>query len=146
MKRSLILSGLTGLLLIGAVYYGVKAQEPRQPMRGPGIGRMDAIREKMELNLTDEQKDALRGIMTTTRKAIIKLTADLEVGRIELNELMRNKSTAQSTILGKQKDVLSLENSIAETRLNARLQVRDVMTDEQWEKAGRLRGFMMMRR
>lgn len=127
-----------------AIFYGVKAQQPERREAGRAMPVGPGF-EQMRLNLTDVQKEQIHAIVTQTKKDMIRKMADIRVAGIELREIIADKKVSDETIREKQAQVQKLKQEAGQTRLNTLLQVRQVLTDEQWAKASKMRLFMQRR-
>ena len=149
MKRTLTLLGVligTGVVAMAA---GQGAQGP-PPGRGQGMGpgqgmgqgqgmRMGGpARMKAELGLTDEQEAQLRKLHLDQRKAQIRRRADLQVARMDLQELLAAKTVDDKAIAVKVKEITDLSAGGLKAHVDSQLALRKVLTPEQLEKMKQL--------
>ena len=143
MKRTIFAVSGT-LLLVLLVGIGLLfAQEgpfpgPRKMvgMRGgPGgleLGRVDEFAD--EIGLTDEQVEKIKDIRNKNAKEIIDLNAEKKKAEIDLRKLMEDPDAKSSAIEKSAKKVMEQENAIKTARLDAMLEIRDILTPEQRAK------------
>jgi len=123
----------------------------RMDMRGPGRGPGEfglsrvlndpAIREK--LGVTTEQVAKIRQQESDFRKAEIRNRADLEVKRIDLNDLLAADKPDRAAIDSKLQEISTAQLTLEKSRIDYRLNMRDALTPAQRQK---LRDLMNERR
>lgn len=102
-------------------------------------GLLNSRRLREALELTDEQAEQLRKINVDTRKTTVQKRADLQVSRIELNELLRSENPPRAQVEQKVREITQLQGDLMQTRVDALLSARAVLTPEQQQKAQELR-------
>jgi Spy/CpxP family protein refolding chaperone len=120
-------------------------------MRGPGRERGEFglsrvlndpdVREK--LGVTTEQVAKIRQQESDFRKAEIRNRADLEVKRIDLNDLLAVDKPDRAAIDSKLQEISAAQLTLEKARVGNRLDMRDALTPEQRQK---LRDLMNERR
>jgi Spy/CpxP family protein refolding chaperone len=96
-------------------------------------------RVRMFLGLTDEQVGRLHKIGVEAEKASIQTHADLELGHIELRELLRADNPDHDAIMQKLDEVNALRGKMEKQQVETLLSARSVLTPEQVKK---VRAFM----
>jgi Spy/CpxP family protein refolding chaperone len=117
------------------------AQEPRRERRGGGIARLQA-----DIGLTDQQVAQIQKIVGQERKAAIRRGADMRIARMELQELMSAPTLDEAAISAKVKALGDLQAAAFKARTETRLQVRRLVTAEQFQKMQEHRRAMGARR
>lgn len=102
---------------------------PGRPGRRPGL---ESMRE--ELGLSDQQVDELRSLFSQHHKGAIRQRADLQVARVELQELIHATNLDEKAIAAKVKAVADLQAAALRARVDGQLAVQKVLTPEQREK------------
>ena len=101
------------------------------------VSSADAQRGPMwqdeDLNLTDQQQQKMDDLKFQHQKAMIQKNADLKEAKLEMRNMMRKTEVDEKAVLGKQKQISTLKAEIAEARLKHRLEMRKVLTPEQFE-------------
>ena len=132
-----------GLLLVLIGTQGL-AQETKEEQQNHDFSR--------PLGLTESQIEKMRDIRTESSKDLLPLTKSLQTREAELEEMMVAEKPNRKTIDDKIEEIQALRTEIQKRRVTARLQTRDLLTEEQrvnWEsfRGRRLsgRGFMGQR-
>lgn len=120
-----------------AEFIPAQADQDRPMMRRGGFNR-ESIAE--ELNLTDEQKDQLEKMRFEHQKEMIAATSDVKILGLEIKELMKERGNDQA-VLAKHAEMQNVISQISEMRIRHKLEMRAVLTDEQWELFDDMRGF-----
>lgn len=87
------------------------------------------IRE--QANITDEQADALSALSLTTQRTLITQRAEVEIARLELQDLWRADEPDAEAIHAAIDRVNTLETAIQHTMADARIQSMEILTAEQ---------------
>ncbi len=87
-----------------------------------------------ELNLTEKQKNALRKNELIYYKELVRHDADLEILMVDLSELESADNPNAEEIKALNDKSGKIMAAMAHARLNAVLQLRSIVTDEQWKK------------
>ncbi len=133
MKRQVIaMVGVAGL--VGAT---VVAQ-PRPARQGPRTGA-DPARLEEALGLDPGQVQQLRQLRGEQQKAAIRQRADLEVARLELQELLSAETVDERAVAAKTDALAKLQTAALRARIDSRLALRKVLTAEQARKLEQLR-------
>ena len=103
----------------------------------PGLLNSRRLREGLEL--TDEQTEQLHKINVDTRKNAVQKRADLQIRQIELHELLRAENPPRVQVEQKVREITQLQGDLMQTRVDALLSARAVLTPEQRQKAQELR-------
>jgi Spy/CpxP family protein refolding chaperone len=93
-----------------------------------------------KLNLNEEQKEQRHQLRVKHQKAIIPITADVKLARLELEELIRSDGSSKKidAAIGKIND---LKGKFLKLRVKHRIAMRNILTDDQkamikYHKAG----------
>ncbi len=111
----------------------------RSEHRHSGFARMlndPAIRQ--QVGITDEQAATMRKQEADFRKTEIRGRADLEVQRIDLNELLAADKPDRSAINAKLQEISTAQLSLQKSAIDYRLTMRDAITPAQREKLQQL--------
>jgi Spy/CpxP family protein refolding chaperone len=102
---------------------------------GRGLLRMaDNPRVRAYLNLTDQQVTSLHQISVESEKTSIRTRADLELRRIELQELLRADNPDHDAVMRKVQEVSDLRGQMAKQHMETLFTARNVLTPEQITK------------
>lgn len=141
MRKKII--ALMGVLVGTSVMAVAFAQGPQGPPPGRGQGMGPGMgpgpgRIKAELGLTDEQETQLRKLHLDQRKAQIRRRADLQVARMDLQELLAAKTVDDKAVAAKMKEINDLAAAGLKAHVDGQLGMRKVLTPEQVEKMKQL--------
>jgi Spy/CpxP family protein refolding chaperone len=131
---------------------GMMMRMGRGPMMRPGraLGRMDMLgRLADKLDLSEEQRDEIKDILTAHQKDMIQKKADRKLAEVELRELTMEDDPDLDTIEEQVKEIANLEAGMRYSRIKAMVDARSVLTDEQKKELKELqkdRPARMMRR
>jgi Spy/CpxP family protein refolding chaperone len=103
---------------------------------GPGIGPgwgFDKTPLIERLNLTDAQKDKIAELRTKHQTKMVDLRADLQKSQIALRELKGSKDYNRKNVTAAVEKVNKIKAEIALTAANHRMDVYEILTDEQKE-------------
>jgi Spy/CpxP family protein refolding chaperone len=95
------------------------------------------MREK--LGITAEQTAKIRLQTSEFRKAQIRGRADLEVKRLELNELLAADNPDRAAINKKLEEISAVQLARRKSEVDYRLKMRDALTSEQRQKLQHMR-------
>lgn len=104
-------------------------------MRGRGLGRLlksPAMRER--LGFTAEQATKIEAQESTFAKARIQNHANLQLRRMELDELVAAEKTDRAAIDKKLREFQDAQTAAQKTMIEHRLAMREMITPEQREK------------
>ncbi len=137
MRKKII--ALMGVLVGTGVMAVAAAQGPQGPPPGRGQGMGPGMgpglaKIKAELGLTDEQEAQLRKLHLDQRKAQIRRRADLQVARMDLQELLAAKTVDDKAVAAKMKEINDLAAAGLKAHVDGQLGLRKVLTPEQVEK------------
>jgi Spy/CpxP family protein refolding chaperone len=114
--------------------------------RGPmGHGRramMERMRMARQLDLSRDQRDKIAQIRDREQRQMIRQRADLATARLDLRRLLREERIDRAAV-NRQIDALArMRAEMAKARIGTMLEIRDVLTPEQRQKAreGRMGG------
>lgn len=117
--------------------------------KGPGKG---VCKEDWEdygkvyhmLDLTDEQKDQMQDIHLNYKKKMIPMHADLKLARLELREAF-SENNNEKDVKNAAEKVSEARNKLFMLRIDKKLEMRGILTDEQQEKMQAMRPMMKSR-
>ncbi|TAJ27547.1 MAG: periplasmic heavy metal sensor [Nitrospirae bacterium] len=95
---------------------------------------MSLLELKEELHLKPEQVEALKPIETDYREVTIKKQADIRVAEVELGALLDQKKPDREALKNKVKEIGALQTDLMQYRIDALLELREALNDEQHEK------------
>lgn len=102
-------------------------------MDGPGmIGMMPGTPDMIfKLDLSKEQVDKIKGILTTHEKDMIKMKADRDIAEVELREAMQKDELDLIAIKDLIRNIASLEADMKYSQIKVWVDAKSVLTDEQ---------------
>jgi Spy/CpxP family protein refolding chaperone len=107
-----------------------------------GHGRLLYLQKT--LGLTDEQVKTIYSAFSEARKGAIKKAAEIQVARIELQELLRAPKTDMTAVKEKLNEIAKLQTELALARIEKHEKVKSTLTPEQLKKFFQTyQGFMM---
>lgn len=141
-----LLAGLALLLAAGTLWafqgpQGMGDDQPGPPRARPEAsgGRLGPGGDMMEeMGLTDEQHQQLRALHSEGRKAGIRSHADLEIKRMELQELLEADEPNQAAIDKAVRELNDLRGATLKRHIDHRLAFRNVLSPEQRSKFKKL--------
>ena len=86
------------------------------------------------LELTQEQKDQLKSVRLDGKKKMIQYRADMQLARIELKELLIQKSPNQGQVDKVVAKITAAQAKITESRVRQKLGMKEILTEEQLKK------------
>ena len=114
----------------------------RGRMSGSGGRNLDIFsrfRGQRVINLSEEQKNRIEGILKDDRNKQIDLQAELKKAQIAFREAITDKNQSENSAKSAFNKAADAEKRIREIQVDNQLAIRNVLTDEQWEKIGKLR-------
>jgi len=119
---------ITTLLLIAGLLFSLsplfgqeKPENPAPaPMMAPPIPQ-----------LTEEQRVKIQELRLKHMKEILPLETDLQIKRLELENLWTADKLDAKAIIAKVKEINELQNKLELTRVNHRLEIAQILTPEQ---------------
>lgn len=146
-KRTRLVLVIAGVL--AAAGFGC-AQGPGGPDRGPGFGEHRPPVERafgfadgqfwnnprivQRLNLTDEQRKAMDGILQNHKMKLIDLRANLEKAEVELGPLMKADTPDQQAITAQIDKVVAARADLEKANALFLLDIRMQLKPEQWKQ------------
>lgn len=92
-----------------------------------------------DLKLTEDQIDKIKSLYQTERKKNIALHSELELKRIELQELMDTAKPDKAKVEAKMKEIEAVRTKIHSNRLNLRIDVLEILTKEQRDQLEKIK-------
>jgi len=111
----------------------------RRGNRHPGFARLlndPAVRQ--QAGITDEQAATIRKQQLDFRKTEIRDRADVEIGRVELKNLLAADKPDHAAINAKLQEISAAQLSLQKSAIDYRLTMRDAITPAQREKLQQL--------
>jgi Spy/CpxP family protein refolding chaperone len=103
--------------------------------RGFGFGRLlNDPNVRQQLGITDAQAAKIRQQESDFRKAEIRNRADLQIKRMDLNDLLSADKPDRSAIDKKLQEVGAAQLSLEKSAIDFRLTMREALTPEQRQK------------
>ncbi|MBI5233026.1 MAG: hypothetical protein HY880_01585 [Deltaproteobacteria bacterium] len=108
-------------------------------MKGEGMAEMMehghmVMKHLMGLDLDEKQKEAIRDIKTRVMKETIKKTAEKQVSKLELKELLGKYSVDLKAVESKLKQIEALRTDLELSHIKALEEVKSHLTDMQKKK------------
>ena len=136
-RRNVLLLSVVVLALatwLSAQPYGIG--ERRQGGEGM-LGRTEMLKEK--IGLSDDQIEQLAESRRETEKKIIPLRSELELLRLDLEEILSSDSFSESKANSVINKIVNKQSEMHKIRLQAMLDKRNILTKEQWNALGDLK-------
>lgn len=126
MKRHLMIFTILALVVFG---FSTVYAQPGQGMgaRGKGMAARDSFP-----TFSKDQLQKMDQLKLENQKAMIPMRADLKLMMVEYRDMLRNDAS-QSDLNAKLDQIGQLKTKISKARLDHRLKMRNIMTDEQRE-------------
>ena len=122
MKNTIV--AFLSVIFILAVISDANAQK-RSDMR-QNFNRMHE-----QLNLTDQQKAKMEELRLKHQEQMIDMRAELEKARLENQKLRSSDNLNRSDVISQTKKMNNIKNKMAESRANHKMDVYELLTDEQ---------------
>ena len=90
--------------------------------------------QKDELGLTDEQESELKKLKSSSQKAKVKRHADIQILKIEIQELLDEKTVDKDAVYAKLEEIGKLRTTKAKNCIDTKLTARKLLTAEQLKK------------
>lgn len=122
-----------GVTALGAPSAAAMPNEHRgQRMEAVAGHQMDRLFQ--ELNLTDAQKEQIKAIRQRTMESAKPIRENLRTKHQELFTLIKKADTTKDQAIAKQREIHTLSNQLADSRINAWFEARALLTPEQLKK------------
>src|SRR5579863_7021297 len=148
MKTARLVLAMAGVLMAGGL---ASAQAPGGPgMKGPGFGEHRPPMEKafgfafgqfwnnpnvvQKLNLSDDQRKAMDGILQDHKMKLIDLRANLERAEVELGPLMKADTPDRGALEAQIDKVVAARAALEKANALFLLDIRMKLTPEQWKQ------------
>lgn len=100
-----------------------------------GHGKGYAMKAKFELlDLSTEQRETINAIRVDTEKEIIRLKADIELKRIDLEQEFKADEPNRTRIMKLLEDITDVQLTVKKARADAHLKIHGILTPEQREE------------
>lgn len=139
MKRLTVLTVFAVLIMAVTAHfaYAQPGSGKRGKHHGEGLKQLEIWKD--ELNLTDAQYDQLKDMMVENEKEAIELRSQMEVLRLELEEIMTEDKPNKTEALKKVDELGTVRTKLQKLRVGLRIDMKNVLTDEQIDKLQELR-------
>jgi Spy/CpxP family protein refolding chaperone len=136
MKKWMLVGSLMTAVLTTAAWSEPRGMGSKSHGAGPMVtGWVVNNPEKAkELGVTDDQAAALKELSYKTRQQMIKLNAEAETARLEIDRLMDADKPDEGAILKAIENAGRVETEIQKARVQEGLRVREALGDEQLAK------------
>jgi Spy/CpxP family protein refolding chaperone len=125
-------TGLAIFLCVSIFVLSVSPIEAQQKKRRPKTRGDSSYWAPEDLRLTPQQNEKMKTIQRRYLKDIQVMRNDLHNRRYTLRRLLSDQNAKSKDIRRKQREVFALENEIQERLLDYQLQVRDILTPQQF--------------
>ena len=137
--RKLNLAGIAVILFIALI----STQFSYGQMERRGMNQGDHHKMMMEkLNLTDTQKEAVEVLHFSHKREMIDLKAALEKKKLDKQELLSKGNYTRDDYLGNVKAISDAKDIMAIAKANHRMDVYDLLTEEQRKTFDEMKGRM----
>lgn len=85
------------------------------------------------IDLTKDQKAKLEAKEIEHRKKMIRLRSDLSIAKLEKQNMMKNRNFKKEGVSKQIKKITGIKNGMQMAKLDVMVDLRDTLTDEQWE-------------
>ncbi len=125
MKRYLLLGLVFSLLCaISPVY--VEGQD--RVKSGPSVKEQSPLRE---LNLTEEQQNAIKKIKVNYINKVVRLRNELAVKQLEFRNMIGEPATSEEAIRTRGREIEAINGQIMREMIGYEIEVRRILTAEQ---------------
>ena len=137
--RKLNLAGIAAILFIALI----STQISYGQMERRGMNQGDHHKMMMEkLNLTDTQKEAVEELHFSHKREMIDLKAALDLKQLDKQELLSKGNYTRDDYLGKVTALSNAKDKMALAKANHRMDVYDLLTEEQRKTFDEMKGHM----
>jgi Spy/CpxP family protein refolding chaperone len=105
---------------------------------GPGLEQLE--RKVEDLDLSDEKRKAIYAVIDQARSAERESRREIRTGRERMRELLSQETPQEKEVLALADSIGALETNAQKARLRTLLQIRGLVTPEQWEQLQPWRG------
>lgn len=124
MKKLIFVLGV--LLIVTAISQQLFSQ------KGDKHGSKDfRMNLKSELNLSEVQEKKIEALRLSKEESIIKLSSDLELKELEIRKLKSSDKFSRSEMIDLTKEINSIKNDMALTRVNHQMDVYELLDESQ---------------
>ena len=115
MKRMILTTAIMALLIAPVVW--------SQPFDSPRVAE--------KLGLSGEQKDQIHTLQIKHQKDMITRRAELKIAKMELREIMMDSKLNENAAISKQDNISKMKSDMARLKLQHKIAIRKILTDEQ---------------
>jgi len=138
MKKGIIAVGLVMVMFFSVSY--AYAQEQAGPPRHGWMHGEKSWSHGKRFNLTPEQKAKFQELRRKFTKETAQLRGELVTKRVELRLLWTDPKADSNAILAKEREFRDVKNQMKDKIIQYKLEARSLLTPEQIEKLGMMRG------
>ena len=142
MKRSLasLAALLIGVSSLAGAYSGQDSKEGRGPGGADGEARMERKMDKIhqQLGLSPDQQKKLKEHRQAHRQEMRTLRESLRTKRESLRAELEKPDLNEGIVKSLSEELKTLQNRLADLRLDGILEVRKILSPEQFKKFGEL--------
>jgi Spy/CpxP family protein refolding chaperone len=129
-----LLGSVAALGIAGGAFLALPARAQNADRPRPERPRADPAAMPHEAGFTEAQRDQLRQLQQADMKLAIRRRADLQIARMELDELFEAATVDEKAVAAKAKVVADLEAANLRADVDHRLAVRRIVSAEQYQK------------
>ncbi|MBD3181136.1 hypothetical protein GF312_02520 [Candidatus Poribacteria bacterium] len=123
----------------GMTRHGQRGRMGPGPRRGLAgfmmMGQMGIMEHLAdEIDLSEDQKDEIHGIMIEHRKEMIRKKADRELAKVELQEILSKDNPDMTSIEDQIREQAMIEADMKYSRIKVMVDIKNVLSEEQHEK------------
>lgn len=132
MKKLSLIFGLALVMFLLSIPL-VSAQMECMKVRGPEMGCC-MMQHAEELGLTAEQQSKMKDISLAAKKEQIRLKADMELAKLDLNQLLMADNPSENEVMKAVDNLGLLQTKMRKAEIKRKLAVHQILTKEQMAK------------
>ena len=124
------------LIVIGLIVSSMAIANPGGPdKRDRGPDNINIIqRFADDIGLSDQQEEQLKAEHLAVEKDVIQLRADVKIARLEMRQLMDERSPDEAAVFHKIEAIGDLQTQIKKLKAGERINVNKILTEVQFEQ------------
>lgn len=147
-RKAIILNLIVGLFVLGFSGFAQGSVEGKlanrsEGRKGKGEGkifqRLLSPEGRQKLGITDDQAKKIEDLHVSTAKQMIDLNAKIKTTKIDLEQALKEKRPDKVKVLGLIEATGKLKTDEAKLRMVARLNLREILTDQQIDTIQKMR-------
>ena len=131
-----------GMMQDGMMNCGMMQDD--SPMGGDMMSEHHIRMLLMKLDLNDKQKEQIDGIITRTKKDMIKRKADLQIAKIDLKNILSKDPVDMKAAESQIREIEAMKTAMMLAHLNAVEEGKSLLTSEQRAKMKKIMQMQMM--